>query len=905
MKIHQLFVLAALALSIPAGAQSASDISRARVLARNLGYSEQDINSAVSNLNGDSSSQTVEQNQQPLYGEKRNGDLPGTVRLEPASRKSKGRKGKNPQLILYPVYPSPYTTMGSGAMPVTNVTDPTQYTFEQYFEDEVEDTGNMIYGHDYFLSDGLSLAPNFVSSVPSSYVLGPGDNVVVDIWGASTSHTETVIGSDGSINLPNWGLAYIAGMTVSKAEATLKSQLSNVYSGLSGDKADTFISISLSKIKAVSVNVTGEVETPGLYSFPSLTSIPSAIFMAGGVSDNGSVRNIALYRRGKKVATFDLYDFLFKGKVNDNLRLQDGDVLSVEAYHNVVKISGAVMRPMRYELKDGETVSNLVYYASGFRTDAQRNAIHVSRLGEESRKGYDLSSEDFGSFRLLDGDEVSVRFFRRVGDNSVSITGPVKYPGNYTVGGEINDLASLIKAAGGLVEGAFTGYCQINRVNEDRRPEFLSFNLEDVLSGESVVALKREDKVVIYSKTDLVTDQSVSISGAVEYPGNYSFYEGMTVADLIEAAGGLSEDAYIARGVISHSGSGKAALAPFNVKDATDGDGKQEVLLQCEDAVHIYKLSELKTKATVAVNGEVNAPGKYPYRPGMTLSDLVELALGYADGVDLRNVELASRGGEERGKVYIMDLVANPEDSDRVLMPYDIVSFHRQAYFREQTTVTVEGEIMSPGTYVVDKAEVRLSDIAARVGGFTDVAYVHGAKLQRKLTKEEYERQMLAVKIANQSLNAENQIDTLLLTDSYFIGIDLEKAINNPGSVSDVVLREGDVLSVPQMNNTVKISGGVFYPNTVAFDSKLDWRGYVHQAGGFTKLARRNKTYAVYMNGKVAVSDKIKPEPGMEIIVPERNAGEDHKLTPVEIASLASSGTSIATMVVSLVRMLL
>lgn len=765
---------------------------------------------------------------------------------------------------------------------------------------------DMIFGHDYFISSGLSVVPNYNSPVPDKYVLGPGDEVVVDVWGASVSHAESVIGNDGSLTVPGLGPVFISGMTMSKAESVLKGQLSQIYSGLSGDRGDTYLRLSIGKIKGVSVNVSGEVVTPGLYSIPSLTSIPSAIFLAGGVSGNGSVRNISLFRHGKKVAVFDLYDYLFKGKFNENLRLQDGDIISVEAYHNVVSISGAVMRPMRYELKDGESISDLITYANGYKTNAQRSSIHVSRVGEQANRDFDVASSQFNSFKLEDGDKVSVRIYRSTDENSVSITGPVKYPGHYAIGGSIRDVASLISAAGGLVEGAFTGFGQINRINSDRQPEFLSFDVAKVLAGTENITLKREDVVVLYSKNDLEANKSVTISGAVTTPGAYSFREGMTVADLVELAGGLKEDAYLARGIVSHKAeSGKSAIAPFSVQEAVLDDEPVDVVLLCEDAVHIYSLKDLKSNASVTINGEVNAPGTYTYRPGLTLADLVDMAMGYTDGVDLSKVEIASRGGRQRGSVKNIDLESNPDMLFTELSPYDVVSLRRLTYFREQTTVTVNGEVLSPGTYVVDKAEVRLSDIVSRIGGFTDIAYVHGAKLIRMLTKEESERQKLAVRIANQNLDDKSQIDTALLSERYYIGIDLDEAIKNPGSISDVILRAGDILEVPQMNNTVKVSGGVFYPNTVAFNKALSWKGYIKQAGGFTKLARKNKTYAVYMNGKVAVGDGIKPEPGMEIIVPERKPSEEQKMSPVEIASIASSTTSVATLVASLVKMFL
>lgn len=850
MRITIATVLAMAVCTVASAQISESDLEKAKGLAHSMGYTDQDIDAAASNFGG-------AQNVNLAAGAEHTTVQTITV-LEPAADNGAG------------------------------------------------DNPDVIFGHNYFISSGLSVVPSLNSPVPDKYVLGPGDELVVDVWGASVSHTESVISNDGSLTVPGLGPVFISGMTMGKAEAVLKDQLSQIYSGLSGDRGDTYLRLSIGKIKGVSVNVSGEVVTPGLYSIPSLTSIPSAIFMAGGISDNGSVRNISLFRHGKKVAVFDLYDYLFRGKFNENLRLQDGDIISVEAYHNVVSISGAVMRPMRYELKDGENISDLITYANGYRTNAQRSSIHVSRVGEQANRDFDVASSQFDTFSLVDGDKISVRVYNSHDENSVSISGPVIYPGNYAIGGSVTDLAGLISAAGGLIEGAFTGYGQINRINDDRQPEFLSFDVAKVISGKDKIALKREDAVILYSKDDIIISRTVSITGAVVNPGSYSFHGGMTVSELVGLAGGLNADAYLARGVVSHQAEGaESAIAFFNVNSAVIDANREEVVLNVGDAVHIYNLDEIKKNATVTVNGEVNAPGEYTYRKGLTIADVVQMAMGYTDGVDLRNVEVSSRGGRERGTVRTLDVESDPDLLLTVLSPYDEVSFRRLTYFREPTVVTVSGEVISPGPYVLNKPEVRLSDILSRAGGFTDAAYIHGAKLIRTLTQEEKDRQLLALQVANQTLENGLQIDPTVLADFFYIGIDLDKALENPGSVVDVILRTGDEIVVPQMNNTVKISGGVFYPNTVAFDNSMSWRDYVRQAGGFTKLARKDKTYAVYMNGKVQVGGRIKTEPGMEIVVPERNKDEEHRLSAVELASIASSTTSIATLVASLLKLFL
>ncbi len=834
-------------IAVSASAQSTSEIAAARSMARAYGYSDSEINSMLN----------------------RNGQNRGSA---------------------------------TAAAPAVTATPEPEVTVLEPVKQAMPVKQSDIYGHSYLTSTGLSIIPSYNAPVPSAYVLGPGDDLMIDIWGATVSHVAATIGNDGSISVPDLGPVYLSGMTLGKAEKYLQEQLGRIYSGLADSNPDTFMKLSISKIKGVSINVSGEVPTPGLYSVPSLATIPSVIYMAGGVTEKGSVRNITLYRHGRKVADFDLYDFLFKGRFNENLRIQDGDVLNVSAYNCVASISGAVKRPMRYELKEGETIRDIIEYANGFNLDAQKATVNIYRRSISGNISIDVPESEFASFKLQDGDRVSVRTYRAQDQNTVSVFGPVKYPGAYALGDGISDLASLVKAAGGLVDGAYTGKGQLSRKDANRQPEFISFDLTQVLDGTRKIILQREDIITLYSHDDMNADRFVTISGAVAAPGVYSYSEGLSLRNIIRDAGGLTSDAYVANGQITREGSdGHPVIVPFDVKKVTDGSLQLTVLPG--DAVRIYSIKELKKDAIITINGEVNAPGEYVYRDGMTLEELVALAHGCTQGVDLTNVEISSRGGRERGSVHTVNLEEDASLWNDELKPFDMISFRRLTYFRPQIAVTVDGEVMAPGTYVIDKAQVRLSDVMERVGGFTDSAYPHGAKLTRVLTEEEKERQKLAMEIAASKLEGKVVVDSVILEDRYNICINLERAMSNPGSGADVILRAGDIIDIPQMNNTVKISGGVQYPNVVAYDDRQAWSYYISQAGGYTKRARKNKVYAVYMNGQVARRGKIKPEPGMEIVIPERDASQERQMSPAEIASLASSTTSIASMVVVLLNM--
>lgn len=867
MKVRLLlFTALGLMASAVASAQSAAEISAAKSMARSYGYTDSEIN-AVLNHNIKQTS-------------------------------SSGGKALAAPVIT------------STSAPVSTVL-PATITEDEVVEEIVpvvqEDASSNIYGHDYFTSKGLSIIPSYNAPAPASYVLGPGDEVIIDLWGNTVSHIIATIGNDGAINVDNLGPVYLNGLNVKNAEKLLKSELGRIFSGLREDgTGDTFLRLSVGKIKGVGINILGEVVTPGMYTIPSLSSITSAIFMAGGVRTTGSVRNINLYRNGKKVSTFDLYDFIFKGKYDENLRLQDNDLLTVDAYNNIVSIDGAVIRPMRYEMKKGQTVQDLLDYARGFSTHADRGSVHVVRRNVSTTgQAYDVPSGQFGSFKLEDGDVVTVRSNPDLYDNRVSISGPVMYPGSYAISSNLKDVAALIRAAGGLREGAYELRGQITRLDEKRMPVFVSFDLQKVLSGAEKIDLVREDQVKLFAEEEFIQDFSVSIDGHVMEPGTFKFSEGMTVADVILLARGLREDVLTDRGQISRTDhSGVPVIIPFNVNDALEG--KDNIALMRNDHIRIYSLRELQDDAIITIHGMVQDPGTFTYREGMTLEDVILMARGFSNGADKTNVQISSRGGRERGTVEKYNLEENPEIIHMALKPYDIISVRRLTYFRPQTHVTIDGEVMSPGTYVIDKPEVRLSDVFADCGGFTEEAWIQGARLTRVLTSEEVARQRLAVQIANQNLEGRDTIDLNALTDRYYIGIDLKKALDKPGSKADVVLRAGDIIHVPQMNNTVKVAGAVFYPNTVNYDKTYSWRDYVRQAGGFSHNARPSKTYAIYMNGKVATRryGRIKMEPGAEIVVPEKEEKEHSEMNAAQIASIATSTSSLAYMIVAITNML-
>ncbi|MBO4723816.1 MAG: SLBB domain-containing protein [Bacteroidaceae bacterium] len=797
-------------------AQSAAELAAAKSMARSYGYSDAEIDEMMKKNNGMQSGNNASSLQSRSRSQSTQQRSQSTQQRSQSTQQRSQFDQQRPQSMQRPSASSQSSNSQVigwdevNDMPI--LADDVEMLLREW--DPNYKTEHVIYGHDFFSSSGFDIIPSFNAPVPESYVLGPGDEVIIDIWGASTSSVIATIENDGSIPIEGLGPVFIAGQTVESAQSTLKVALSKIISDLGGSDPQSNIRVSVGEIKGVTVNVVGEVNMPGMYTLPSLSTIMSAIYMAEGIKQTASVRNIKLYRSGQEVTTFDLYDFIFNGAYDENLRLQDNDIIAVEGAGKLVKVSGAVNRPMNYEMKDDQTVADVLEYALGFKYNAVTENIHLERISSSLGLAYDIEESQYGSFQLENGDKITVKENRALFENRVTIEGAVMYPGSYSIGEGVSTVGNLIEAAGGLLEDAYKERGQINRMDEERRRVFVSFSINDVLAGSDINLVR-------------------------------------------------------------------------------------------EDTVRIFTHDELRTDAYVRITGFVNNPGEFTFREGMTLGDIILSAGGFRDGADLSKIEVASIGYRNIGEVNNYNLEESPEESDAILKAYDVVSVRRQTYFRDPSVIELRGEVITPGTYVIDKIEVRLSDVFERAGGFTEEAYVKGSKLVRVLTPEEQENQRIAYEAALKNLGKGDSIDYSFLTDRYNVGIDLEKALKNPGSAADLVLRDGDIISVPQMNNVVRISGGVYVPTATSYDDKYKWKDYVSAAGGFTKQARKRKIYAIYMNGKIATRGRnFKMEPGMELVVPEKRIEEDRRMTAAEIAAIASTTSSVATLIVALTSIL-
>lgn len=678
---------------------------------------------------------------------------------------------------------------------------------------------NQVFGRNIFNTRNLTFEPSVNIATPPNYRLGPGDEVIIDIWGTSQNTIRQQISPDGTINIEKIGPVSLSGMTVSEANGYLKRVLGKTYSGLDAPDGTLEIRLTLGNTRTIQINVMGEVVQPGTYALSSFSTVFHALYRAGGVSDIGSLRNVQVTRNGKTVAKVDVYDFIMKGKTQDDIRLQEGDVIIVPAYEALVQISGNVKRPMKFEMKKNETLATLINYAGGFSADAYTRSLRVVRQNGEEYEINTVKEIDYSAYPMRNGDVVTAEAILNRFTNKLEVRGAVYRPGIYQLNGEINTVRALVNEAKGLTGDAFTNRAVLQREREDLTTEIISVDVRSIMAGTSPdIPLQKNDILYIPSIHDLEDRGDVAIFGEVAKPDSYSYSDNMTLEDLIIRAGGLRESASTVRVDVSR-----------RIKDP---------------------------KSTVSTD---------------SIGQMFTFAL--KDG-------------------FVID-----GEQGFTLQPYDQVFVRRSPGYQAQQNVRVTGEVIFGGTYAMTTTEERLSDLVKKAGGATPKAYLRGAKLIRVANDEEKKRMRDVINLMNRQFG-EAMMDSLgiRVEDTFSVGIDLEKAMAKPGSEYDLVLREGDVLDIPKLNNTVKVNGAVMMPNTVGYLSDKNANYYLDQAGGYALNAKKSKKFVIYMNGQVARikgRSKDKIEPGCEIIVPSK---KNKRVNVGEILGYASSFGSLATM---------
>ena len=512
-----------------------------------------------------------------------------------------------------------------------------------------------IYGHQVFNSKSLTFEPSENLATPQNYRLGPGDEVIIDIWGTSEDHMRQTISPEGSIMISQIGPVYLNGLTISDANKHIKSAFSRKYAGMAD--AQTDIQVTLGQVRTIQVDILGEVATPGTFRMSPFSTVFHALYRAGGINDIGSLRNIQVLRNGKKVAGVDIYDYLFKGKTSGNIRLQEGDVIIIPPYEQLVSIDGNVKRPMFYEIKPDETVKSILDYAGGFTGDAYGGMVRLSRQSGTENELYNIERGEFASYRLKDGDIITVGTILDRYANRVELKGAVYRPGMFAIGDDIRTVRDLIRKADGVTEDAYTDRVLLYREGASKQLEVMALDLKDILAGSAPdVKLKRNDMLVVSSINELEEKGDLYIVGQVARPGTYVYAENTTLEDLIFQAGGLLEGASTARVDISRRIVDPSSTVPtqrlsqnFTVSIENGlavGDGKG-FLLKPYDHVEVRKSPGYASQETVSINGEVLFSGSYAIeKRNERVSEFINRAGGLIDGAYVKGAHLARKLSE-------------------------------------------------------------------------------------------------------------------------------------------------------------------------------------------------------------------------------------------------------------------
>ena len=703
----------------------------------------------------------------------------------------------------------------------------------------VGDLSGTVFGREIFSNKNLSFEPNLNVPTPKGYVLSAGDELLINVWGDSELNLKLKVSPEGTILIPNLGPVSVSGLTIETAENRIRQELGRIMSTLSGDTdgANTFVSVSLSQIRSIKVNIVGEVVAPGTYTLPSFATLFNALYAAGGVNEIGSLRGIKVYRNSKEVAKLDVYDYLLNGKYNTNIRLEENDMVIVSPYDQLAVVRGKVKRNRIFELKKGETLSQLLNMAGGFTGDAYRKDVRIKRKAGSRYQIATVTEDKYPTFAMMDGDSLLVDSVIPFYENRLTVTGAVWRPGEYELNGAVHTVRQLVDQAAGLKGDEFAGRAQITRLNPDFTTTVIAVDIRGILNGTAPdMELKPEDQLSIPSLFDLREPYTIKVSGAVNYIDTVLPYRNnLTIEDAIMMAGGLKESA-----------------ATVNVEVAR-------------------RIKDTKTYENTNRTAEVF---------NFALND---------------NLGLISTDGKKSDRVFTLE-------------PFDEVYVRFSPGYQEQQVVKIGGEITFSGDYVLAEKNSRLSDIIAKAGGITPDAYVKGASLKRQLTEDEMRRLETLLQLSSNKQSRDSVALSLENIKDYSVGIDLEKALANPGSAHDVVLRGGDALYIPQLQSTVKINGAVTYPNSVTYTNGMSVGDCLSQAGGYNDIARKYPI-VIYMNGKVATTKKSfiffkrypKVEPGCEIVVPTKTQ-RDRKTSLAEVLSIASSTTSMAAMVTSIIN---
>ena len=682
-------------------------------------------------------------------------------------------------------------------------------------------SSSKVFGAELFQEASPIFAPNLTIATPLNYRVGPGDELLLEVFGTNVFSQKAQVSREGFVNVRYAGLVNVNGITIEEVANLLKSRLSKYLPSLTS--GGSRLQVNLGNIRSINVSVVGAVKKPGTLTLPSLATLFNALYATGGPLENGSFRNIELIRGNKKIITADLYDYLMRGDQSSNIFLQDNDLIRVPFTEHQIQVAGLLNREGIYELKPTETFANALQYAGGFKAGAYQGRVTGTRLGKLAKEIIDIPATQFSAFALQNGDSLYVDSLVNKYLNRITIKGAVFKPGVYAWQ-KGQQLADIIEKAAGLKEEAFLGRATILRTYENQEKENISVDLKAVLKGALKFELLNEDQITIYSTYELKDRFTVSISGEIRNPGSYPFADSITLQQLILLAGGFTDRAI-----------------PTSIEVARQ-----------------------KKQVDITQLGAKN-------------SELIQVGL---------NTDLTKVG------------------ADFYLQPNDIILVKTDPTKKPQITVRVSGQVLFPGTYALESQQDRLSALITRAGGLLPTADKVGIKLIRKnYLADTADLNKIIKKQSNStqdSVLAKQQDLSGALSSEVAVEWNDNKSDYNPQR--DIILEAGDEIIISQLRNTITLTGEVLKPISVQYLQNKSFKYYISSAGGFSANAKKGKSFVVYSNGRSKKAGSFlglfrtypKILPGSTVVVPAKPA-RDGKFDPSKAGILVSALTTLAT----------
>ena len=755
------------------------------------------------------------------------------------------------------------------------------------------------FGYDLFAGTPTTFAPATDIPVSPDYIIGPGDEIHVQLYGKTNLATDVLVDRDGMVPFPELGPITVAGLTFQEMKDLLSREVENRMIGVD-------VSVSMGRLRSIRIFVLGDVYRPGSYTVSGLSTLTNALFASGGVQKIGSLRQVQLKRGGKVIKQMDLYDLLVRGDTSSDTRLMPGDVIFVPPVGPLVGVAGEVLRPAIYEMNGSMTARDLIELAGGLRPSAYRDLLQIERIEGGREVTYDLSYDEAGAWTLEGGDLLKAYPIAGGDELAVFLEGNVVRPGarQYVDGMRLLD---LIPTVDDLLPETYFDYGLIERENEvNREAQYLSFDLGAALLDSVEAAnlpLAPRDRVYVFHRAHFRDVPMVRVRGEVRSPGRYEFKKDMRVLDLVLAAGGLTRDAWLEEAELFRTDPATMDVDRISIdlEAVLSGDERANVMLADMDELAVHSVWEFREEDIVEVLGEVNRPGKYPLSRGMRVSDLIFAGGNLKDSAYAKEAELTRYevvNGERRElRHVVIDLsaiLAGSAEADVALAPYDRLLVRRITNWRSDEVVTVTGEVAFPGSYPIEEGE-RLSDLIARCGGFLDDAYLPAAVLRRTEV-----RRLQAEQLDKMADQLESDLARLSVTDTGgFSGMEasrrqtalesgsqllaklrqtdatgrmvikLAPADELAGTEYDLVLADGDRLHVPKKPDFVMVMGQVNNPTAFQYERRKTAGHFIRLAGGRTRFGDSGKTYVVRADGSVKMGSRTRVEPGDVIVVPE------------------------------------